>query len=104
MTTGHATTTATVVMTIRRALSLAGRDITREQVSFLGLGSIGTSTLRLMLSALPHPQQLSFCDIFSKRGQLEALLAEVRSGFHFHGPAAILESRKERRRKSTNRA
>jgi myxalamid-type polyketide synthase MxaB len=95
ITTGHATTTATVVMTIRRALALAGRNLAEEQVSFLGLGSIGTSTLRLMLSALPHPQQLSFCDIYSKRSQLEALLAEIRSGLHYRGPAAILESRKE---------
>src|SRR5205823_12127012 len=54
ITTGHATTTATVVLSIRRLLAEAGRDLARERVAFVGLGSVGTSVLRLMLRCLPH--------------------------------------------------
>lgn len=95
MTTGHATTTATVVLTIRRTLGLAGRDLSSETVGFLGLGSIGVSTLRLMLAALPHPAELLLCDIYSQRSRLEALVAEIRTTLNYRGNVRILESRKE---------
>src|SRR5262249_8386916 len=55
VTTGHATTTAAVVLAVRRIAEEAGRDLTRECVGFLGLGSIGTSSLRALLRCLPHP-------------------------------------------------
>ncbi|MBA4018630.1 MAG: hypothetical protein C0483_15805 [Pirellula sp.] len=95
MTTGHATTTATVTLTVRRALALAGRNLANEQLAFLGLGSIGASTLRLMLATLPHPESISFCDLFSRRAHLEALITEVRSNLNFQGRVTILESQKQ---------
>ena len=55
LTTGHATTTAAVVLAIRRALEDGGRAPAGERVGFVGLGSVGMATLRLMLSCLPHP-------------------------------------------------
>jgi amino acid adenylation domain-containing protein len=95
MTTGHATTTATVVLSIRKALERAGRDLTGEHVAFLGLGSVGMSTLRLMLTVLPHPARISLCDIYSQRERLVALVRELVAGLNFRGRIDILESRKE---------
>jgi amino acid adenylation domain-containing protein len=95
MTTGHATTTASVVLTIRNAVRSAGRDLTTEHVGFLGLGSIGVSTLRLMLRVLPHPAEISLCDIYSKREALESLRRELVDVFGYRGRVNIFESRKE---------
>src|SRR5690606_38167160 len=62
--TGHATTTASVVLSIRRILEEAGRAAAGERVGFLGLGSIGAASLRLMLRCLPHPAEIALCDIY----------------------------------------
>ncbi len=63
VTTGHATTTATVIMTIKKMLELSNRDISKERIAFLGLGSIGYNSLRLMLRVLDHPAEIILCDI-----------------------------------------
>jgi hypothetical protein len=95
MTTGHATTTATVVLSIRKALERAGRDLAAEHVGFLGLGSVGMSTLRLMLTVLPHPSRITLCDIYSQRERLVSLVRELVEKFNYRGRIDILESSKE---------
>ena len=92
LTTGHATTAATVVLSIRRIVAEAGRSMPQERVGVLGLGSIGMTTLRLMLSSLPHPEQLILCDVYEKRSQLETLRQELINDLHFHGPVHIVDA------------
>lgn len=91
-TTGHAATTATVVMAIRRLLRETGRDLSRERVAFLGLGSIGTSVLRLMLRQLPHPAEIRLCDVYSKHDSLHELRDEIRA-LGYRGAIHISEAR-----------
>jgi amino acid adenylation domain-containing protein len=93
--TGHATTTAAVVLAVRRALEEAGRDPAGEDVGFLGLGSVGVATLRLLLSCLPHPARLSLCDVYSKRETLEALHGELVDGLGYRGAVRLLASGQE---------
>ncbi len=95
ITTGHATTTSAVVLAIRRALEQGGRTLTGEHVAFLGLGSVGVATLRLLLSCLPHPAALSLCDVYSKQEDLEALRREVVDTLGFRGEVRLLASRRE---------
>jgi predicted amino acid dehydrogenase len=92
ITTGHATTTSAVVLSIQRILEESGRTLADEQVGFLGLGSIGMATLRLMLHVLPHPAKLALCDLYSKQQQLETLAQELRNQTGYMGEIAILES------------
>lgn len=92
VTTGHATTTSAVVLSIRQVLRLADRPLEIETVAFLGLGSIGSATLRLLLSTLPHPAELILCDVFSKRERLESLAREARKQFGFAGKLEVLSS------------
>jgi acyl carrier protein len=92
VTTGHASTTATVVMAIRRILAETGRDLTRERVAFVGLGSVGTSVLRLMLRSLPHPAEIRLCDVYGKHDALVTLRREVR-GLGYAGPVHLCEAR-----------
>jgi amino acid adenylation domain-containing protein len=95
ITTGHATTTSAVVMAVRRALAEAGRNLAGEHVGFVGLGSVGVATLRLLLSCLPHPAALTLCDVYSKQEDLEALGREVAAVLGFEGALRILPSRRE---------
>ncbi len=85
ITTGHETTTATVLLNIARILEEAGRSLKHERVGFLGLGSIGTASLRLMLRSMPHPTAIVLCDLYSKREELENLRQEIIQDAGFQG-------------------
>jgi amino acid adenylation domain-containing protein len=90
--TGHATTTATVVMTIKRILQEGGRDLSRERVGVLGLGSIGAASLRLMLKCLPHPSEIILCDLYSKLEILERIKQELIIDLGFQGVVRVMKS------------
>ncbi len=77
ITTGHGTTCSTVALTIKKICEAAGRDFSGEKVGFIGLGSVGISTLRLMLKCLPHPQEILLCDVYNKRDFLEKIQQEL---------------------------
>jgi hypothetical protein len=95
ITTGHATTTAAVVLAIRRALEEGGRTLEGEHVAFVGLGSVGVATLRLMLACLPHPAVLSLCDVYSKQEELDALRRELGGALGYGGEVRLLASRRD---------
>lgn len=87
--TGHGTTSAAVVLSLLRALECSGRKLEQETVSFVGLGSIGRSVLRLMLKRLPHPRAIALSDVYSKGGSLADLVRELRTRFEFRGALEI---------------
>jgi amino acid adenylation domain-containing protein len=91
-TTGHASTTATVVFAIRRLLAETGRDLTRERIAFVGLGSIGASVFRLMLRTLPHPAEIRLCDVYGKQDALDRLRREARA-LGYAGAVHLCEAR-----------
>jgi predicted amino acid dehydrogenase len=95
ITTGHATTISTVVLSIKKILSNSKRDITRECIGFLGLGSIGTATLFLMLKSLPHPHEIILCDIYTKISYMKDIRDKIICQFGFKGNIKILESKLE---------
>ena len=91
--TGHATTVATVVLAVKKILQEGGRNLAQEQVGFLGLGSIGLTSLRLMLSCLPHPISITLCDV--KRDSLEKIRHELVRALGFRGLIRVVEARTE---------
>mgnify|MGYP001005791809 CR=1 FL=1 len=78
ITTGDATRSATIVKSVEGILAAAGRDLSGETVSVVGLGSIGFGTLRLMLDVLPHPKHLILCDPYQTDDQMSRLRDQVR--------------------------
>ncbi len=92
ITTGHATTSATVALALKRILQDAGRDLRNERVAFLGLGSIGTAVLRLCLRCLPHPAAISLCDVYQQSEHLAALRDQLLQEFNFRGRVEVLIS------------
>jgi pristinamycin I synthase-3/4 len=92
ITTGHATTAATVVLSLQRALELAGRKLEREKLGVLGLGSIGLSSLRLLLDSGPHPAEILLCDLYSKRERLAEIRQELAEKWKYRGPVSLVVS------------
>ncbi len=92
LTTGHAVTCSAVVLAIHRILKECGRDIRGETVAFLGLGSIGWSALRLMLSRLPHPRELILADVFTRAGLLAEIEGKVVDQLGYRGRIRTVHS------------
>ena len=90
--TGHATTVSTVVLTIDRILRESGKRLAQEAVAFLGLGSIGYTTLRLLLHSLPRPKSITLCDLYSKGEHLRKVRDAIIDELKFAGPVRIVES------------
>ena len=89
VTTGHATTTATIVKTMEGVLRLAHRDMADEIMAVIGLGSIGRATLRLALEVLPHPRELILCDLYQKSKVLESIRDEIVTEAGFQGAVRL---------------
>ena len=90
VTTGHATIAATVVLSILRILEESGRDPRQEKIGILGLGSIGKTALRLMLRCLPHPAQITLCDIYSNWNSMKLIGKELVDELGFRGSVRML--------------
>ncbi|MFP5273889.1 amino acid adenylation domain-containing protein [Coleofasciculus sp.] len=92
ITTGHATTCSTVVLTIKKILQVSQRSLENEKVAFIGLGSVGLNSLRLMLKCLPHPSSLILCDVYSKLESIQNIQREIISDLGFRGSIQIATS------------
>lgn len=95
LTTGHAMTASAVVLNINQILATAGRSLADEKVAFLGLGSIGLTTLRLLLTVAPHPHTLILCDLFPKVHQLQATITTLVKQVGFQGTLQIVAVHQE---------
>ena len=92
VTTGHAATAASVVSTTMAALARTRRDIGDSSVAIVGLGSIGRSSLELLLALdVGAPKRLVLCDVASRSGHLADIAAEL-SARGYAGEMAICGS------------
>ncbi|MEU9351391.1 amino acid adenylation domain-containing protein [Streptomyces griseoloalbus] len=79
VTTGHAATVVSVVRTVHAVLEATGRDLADLDVAFAGLGSIGASSLELLLSlAARPPRRLLLCDVRGSGPRLAELGRRLR--------------------------
>ncbi|MEY9484431.1 amino acid adenylation domain-containing protein [Streptomyces calvus] len=80
VTTGHAATVVSVVKTVHAALDATGRDLGDLEVAFAGLGSIGASSLELLLAlAARPPRRLLLCDVPGSGPRLRELGRRLRA-------------------------
>ena len=92
VTTGHATTAASVILSVERLLKESGRGLDKERVCVLGLGSIGTAVIKLLLSVLPHPNSVLLCDVIHKKDELTKLRYELKEKLKFENDVNIVFS------------
>ncbi|MFJ1805622.1 MULTISPECIES: amino acid adenylation domain-containing protein [unclassified Streptomyces] len=79
VTTGHAATVVSVVRTVRAALPATGRDLADLEVAVIGLGSIGASSLELLLTLAERPPaRLVLCDVPGSGPRLRELARTLR--------------------------
>ncbi|WP_239082460.1 non-ribosomal peptide synthetase [Actinoplanes teichomyceticus] len=87
VTTGHAVTAASVA---RTTFAAAGRCLAGRVLAVLGVGSIGSSSLALLLArAETAPAGLLLCDLPSATERLSALAADLRER-GYPGPIEIV--------------
>src|SRR6185312_1093434 len=92
ITTGHATTTAAVILNLQSLLERTGRYPGWEHLAVLGLGSIGQGCLALALDSLPHPKSLSLCDVYAKKDELAGIARALKERHGYRGPVRVLTS------------
>ena len=92
ITTGHATTASAVVLTAISVARAAARNLTNETIAFVGLGAIGSATLRLMSERPIHPDRLILCDVPAKIRELERLADELHTAFGYCGDIEIVSA------------
>jgi acyl carrier protein len=95
ITTGHAATAATVVLTTERLLEAAGRSLADAHLGVLGWGSIGRASLRLLLRALPHPSAITVCDVYGIKDRADDIRQELADEVGYRGSLRVVESRGE---------
>ncbi|WP_326732335.1 non-ribosomal peptide synthetase/type I polyketide synthase [Streptomyces phaeochromogenes] len=79
VTTGHAATVVSVVKTVQAALDATGQKLADLEVAFVGLGSIGSSSLELLLAgAARPPRRLLLCDVRGSGPRLTELARNLR--------------------------
>ncbi|MFJ4691910.1 amino acid adenylation domain-containing protein [Streptomyces sp. NPDC088766] len=79
ITTGHAATVVSVVRTVHSALSATGRDLASTDLAVVGLGSIGGSSLELLLTLAERPPaRLVLCDVPGSGPRLRELARTLR--------------------------
>nr|MBA2573278.1 AMP-binding protein [Nocardioidaceae bacterium] len=92
VTTGHAATAASVVKTTMAAMAQTRRDISERTVALVGLGSIGRSSLELLLALeVGSPKRLVLCDVASRSRHLAEFATEL-SAHGYAGEIAICGS------------
>ncbi|WP_258572707.1 hypothetical protein [Streptomyces sp. KM273126] len=95
LTTGHATTTVSVVKTVHAALDATGRELSELTLAVVGCGSIGTSSLRLLLARGPRPPaRLVLCDLPGSGPRLGRLAMDL-SAEHPTMRIRVVESGRE---------
>ncbi|MFE3387621.1 amino acid adenylation domain-containing protein [Streptomyces anulatus] len=78
LTTGHAATVVSVVRTVHAALDATGQQLGSLTVAFVGLGSIGSSSLELLLTrAQQPPARLLLCDVPGSGPRLKELAEDL---------------------------
>ncbi|MEU9297414.1 amino acid adenylation domain-containing protein [Streptomyces sp. NPDC048266] len=78
VTTGHAATAVSVVKTVHAALARTGRELGELVVAVAGLGSIGGSSLELLLAqAAGPPARLLLCDVTGSAPRLRRLADDL---------------------------
>ncbi|WP_398955869.1 amino acid adenylation domain-containing protein [Streptomyces sp. GC420] len=79
LTTGHAATAVSVVKTVHAALAATRRDLADLAVAVVGLGSIGRSSLELLLARAERPPAaMLLCDVAGSTPRLERLAGSLR--------------------------
>jgi predicted amino acid dehydrogenase len=66
-----------VVKTAIAALAHAGRDLGELTVAWVGLGSIGRSSLELLLARVGSPRRLLLCDVAGRARHVAEIAAEL---------------------------
>ena len=93
LTTGHATTAASVVLSLERMLLECDRDLYDENICVLGLGSVGTAVTELLFHLYPNINKITICDIEARGNHLNEIKKNLK---HHNREVSIVFSKGNR--------
>ena len=94
ITTGHATTASSVVMTILRAMEQTSRRVADETLAVVGTGSIGMASTELLLTVSDQvPRRIVLADIPQKEQQLREFAARLSRDHGMEGRVSVALSK-----------
>ncbi len=82
VTTGHATTTASILFAVQGILAAAKRQMSDERVAIVGMGSIGTAVAETLLARGLAPKELLLCDVYDRRSHVDEIAGRLGEKFH----------------------
>ena len=85
LTCGYPVTAAAMVLTIERLLAAGHRRLDHERLAVVGLGTLATTSLALMLQVLPHPREIVLFDVFTGDEVLQELPGKLAEQYNFAG-------------------
>ncbi len=90
LTTGHATTAASVVMTLGRALEECGRRLPEETLAVVGVGSIGVAGTELLLATCGNPPgRIVLADIPQREAAVRAFAERLEQSCGMRGRVSV---------------
>jgi predicted amino acid dehydrogenase len=90
LTTGHETVVAACVLNMEHVCHIVGRDLHKEDVTFVGLGHIGSAVLELLLRLHYRPRSVHLVDIASKEHMLHAWHQRLVKQYNYQGNIEII--------------
>lgn len=82
ITTGHATTAASVVLTIDKMLNLNERNIDEENIVVIGMGSVGKTVTELLLRLYPSIKRISLCELYKNKDHMREYKEKLEALFN----------------------
>ncbi len=89
--TGYAAISASYAFNTQTLLQTSGRNLAQEHIAFLGINGIGKINLQLLLTCLPHPQEILLCDMPGSQRILACLQDELVAKYGFRGNIRVYE-------------
>jgi hypothetical protein len=86
---------AAIGINVAQILADLGRDMDRERLGVLGVGSIGEASVEHLVGVDPAPAEVLLCDVYAKTPALEALRRRLAEEGGFRGPIRVLGARGE---------
>lgn len=90
ITNGYSTIAAVWMLNIQKVLTLTNRSVNNEVVGFLGMDYVSKTTLKLMLSVVPHPTKIILCDTLAAQRDMLLFKEEIISKMHFKGKIEVV--------------
>lgn len=92
ITAGHDSSFITIFFNLEYCLEITKRNISQETIGFLGMGSIGTNILKILIQHYEHPKRIILCDLYQNKTKLDLFAKLLKDKYQYFGDVLITNS------------